>query len=175
MKPIGKCILVIALSTLFALPIPMTAYSSEGHSHEEPQTDMDGFFKGASLENGSRIYFVGRTISGKPVERTGGPHWLYMHGGGCANCHGDNGQGGIVPMMCAKSSPPITMKALTSGTHKHNGTEEHHTPYTIETIRQALEKSVNPDLKPFSPCMPQWFLSDTDFRDLLYKLKELDK
>ena len=31
--------------------------------------------------NGERIYFAGIDDQGERIEFTGGPHWLYMHGG----------------------------------------------------------------------------------------------
>lgn len=165
------CILALSLS-LAATP----AWSSEGHTNAPATSkDMAEYFEDVSKENGYKIFFVGRNTAGKPIKRKGGPNWLYMHGGGCANCHGDEGRGGIVPIMCSTVTPAITLKALMNPEHMHNDKEKEHTPYTIETIRRALEKSVNSDGKSLSPCMPKWFLSDNDFRDLLYQLKELDK
>ena len=47
------------------------------------------------------------TIGGEGIPFTGGPQWLLMHGGSCVNCHGRNGRGGFVPMMCSKKAPDI--------------------------------------------------------------------
>lgn len=114
------------------------------------------------------------TLTGEPIPVEGGPHWLSVHGGGCANCHGDKGQGGFLPTMCTKKTPPIDLKTLLSGSHKHDGVEDHHTPYTVETIKRALVLSINPDASSFVPCMPKWILKDDDFRDLLFYLKSFN-
>lgn len=168
--------IVLALVVSFAAALSSTALSDKGHGHTEKKTeDTDVFFKGASKQNGFSIYFDGMTLKGERIEIEGGPHWLYMHGGGCASCHGDKGQGGFLPMMCNSKTPPITLMALMSGEHVHDGTEDKHTPYTIEKIKRALEFSINPALKPFDPCMPKWLLKEDDFRDLLYYMKSLDK
>lgn len=78
-------------------------------------------------------------------------------------------------MMCVKTTPPITLKALLSAEHEHAGKHEKHTPYTLTTIRRALESSVNPAGKPLSPCMPGWKLTDDEFRDLLFYLKSISQ
>lgn len=152
------------------------ALAAEGHdgSHSS-EAIPKSFFEGASETNGKSIYYVGMTIQGKPIPFEGGPHWLTMHGGGCAECHGNNGQGGITPMMCVKSTPPVTLKALMSGGHEHAGEKDTHTPYTLKTLRRALKSSVNLAGRPLTPCMPRWELTDDQFRDLVFYLKALSQ
>lgn len=169
----NRYFLLFTLSVLFTTAFSITAHSGKGHGEEHAE-NMTEFFKGASKQNGFSIYYDGITLKGERIEIDGGPHWLQMHGGGCASCHGDTGQGGFLPMMCNTKTPPITLKDLMSGEHEHAGTEEKHTPYTIDTIKRALEFSINPALKPFDPCMPKWFLRDNDFRDLLFYMKSFD-
>lgn len=152
------------------------ALAGEGHDDAHPNEKIpESFFENGSEQNGRNIFFAGMTLDGKRIRLEGGPHWLYMHGGGCANCHGGNGQGGFIPMMCNKQTPPITLKALLSGEHEHEGESEKHTPYTLQTLRRALESSVNPAGKPLDPCMPRWHLTDDEYRDLILYLNSLPR
>ena len=136
------------LISIFATPV--FADSDSGHD-ETAEKGMDEFFKGASQKNGWSIFYEGMTLQGKRIEIAGGPHWLSMHGGGCASCHGEKGQGGFTPMMCNKKTPPIYLKALMGSEHEHNGMKEKHTPYTIKTIRRALEFAINPAAERLDP------------------------
>lgn len=169
-----KTSLILSLATclLFVIFVGPTS-SNEGHGHGESELVSESFLQGASELNGESIYIEGMTLGGKIIPTDGGPHWLSMHGGGCSSCHGADGRGGFTPMMCTKSTPVITLEALLSGTHDHGGKKEKHTPYTLETIRRALESSVNPDGKPFVPCMPRWYLTDNEFRDLISHMLQL--
>ena len=40
--------------------------------------------------NGQRIYFTGFNDAGQRINFSGGPAWLWMHGGSCADCHGNH-------------------------------------------------------------------------------------
>jgi len=145
------------------------------------------FVKDASLANGQRIYFYGTNLNEVRIPITGGPNWMYMHGGGCASCHGEDGRGGIYPMMCGVKSEPITFKALTSPHEAEKvqerkeikanektakGQEETH--YTIETIRKAIEQGIDDEGDALNYCMPRWKMSEGDFRDLMAYLMYLD-
>ncbi len=166
--------LKLTLAMVILTLLPVSASSNEGRGHDdESKTSMGDFFKGASKQNGWSIFYEGMTLQGKRIEIAGGPHWLYMHGGGCASCHGEKGQGGFTPMMCNKKTPPISLKALMSDEHEHGADKEKHTPYTIETIKRALEFSINPAAERLDPCMPKWYLRENDFRDLLFYMKSI--
>ncbi len=168
--------LPVALAAVAIMIIASVSWADQKHDHGKEQSQSTGdFFNGASKQNGFSIYYDGMTLKGERIEIEGGPHWLYMHGGGCASCHGDKGQGGFTPMMCNKKTPPISFKALMSDEHKHDGIETGHAPYTIDKIKRALEFSINPALKPLDPCMPKWFLKDDDFRDLLFYMQDMDQ
>lgn len=138
----------LVVGLVFFLSLPAWAHSDE----EEPgqaKDEVQEFVKDASLSNGQRIYETDFNDKGRRIRFEGGPHWLLMHGGGCASCHGQHGEGGIYPRMCFfKKSSAITFKALTSVEDEHDQSEEHaHVPYTIETIRRAIEEGVEPDGK----------------------------
>jgi hypothetical protein len=57
--------------------------------------------------NGEMIYFTGLNDRGGRIPFTDGPRWLYMHGGGCAACHGADGRGGVAVMMLTEVPPDI--------------------------------------------------------------------
>lgn len=124
--------------------------------------------------NGERIYFTGYNDIGERIPTTQGPMWVYMHGGGCVDCHGVNGRGGVPVMMGEKIPSDITYDALTSehGEAEH-GEEEEHPPYTDEAIKIAIKSGLNPAGEPLDPTMPRWQMSDTDLDDLLEYLKNL--
>lgn len=174
MKDWNRCLLPLLMGLLLAAIFSTPSPASKGHN-EKHAGAMDEFFEGASMENGRTIYVKGETLAGEKIEIKDGPDWLYKSGGGCADCHGTEGQGGIRPADCALKTPAIQLNTLLSGKHMHGGKAEKHTPYTIKTIRRALEESINPEEIPFVPCMPKWFLEDDDFRDLLFYLKHLGK
>lgn len=163
------------LACLMVPGIMSQASADKDHDHGSGGDEMLQSLEGASEDNGKSIYYKGVTVSGKRIPIESGPHWLYMHGGGCANCHGADGLGGYVPHMCTVQTPPITLEALLSDEHDHDGDEEEHTPYTLQTIRRAIETSVNPAGKQLNPCMPKWHLTDGEYRDLLQYLKTLSK
>jgi len=165
----------IFVLTLAVLLIAAGALAEEESKNEKQgQTDIHEYIRAASLQNGSSIYYYGVNRWGERVPVLGGPRWLYMRGGGCVQCHGPNGQGGIWPMMCGVEAPAITYKALTSEEHEHGSettpsgkNEEEHPPYTIRTIQIAIEQGVDPGGEQLNWCMPRWGLSPIDFRDLL--------
>lgn len=115
--------------------------------------------------NGESIYFTGINEEGERIPFTGGPYWLLNHGGSCINCHGRNGRGGIIPMMCSVTTPDIRYSALTSGEHEH--------AYTDENIKDAIIMGFDPDNKLLDWCMPRWHMSDNDVGDTIDYLKVL--
>ncbi len=171
------------------------AHSEEQHGPEEQPAvqSLEEFIEDASVENGRQIYFASQNLNNQPIPFEEGPHWLYVHGGGCASCHEPDGKGGTTPMMCFIETPPVTYAALTADDHgadegDHSDNDAHadspsdshddghaHAPYTIDAIRQALEQGVNPAGEELSLCMPRWAFSDDDYRDLLAFLVALDE
>ncbi|WP_232215804.1 c-type cytochrome [Archaeoglobus veneficus] len=101
-------------------------------------------------EKGERIPFVG------------GPQWLYMHGGGCASCHGVDGKGGVYPMMCGVKTPDIRYSTLT---------EEH--GMSEEDIKKAITQGIDDDGEELDYCMPRWQMSEKDLNDVIEYLKQL--
>lgn len=93
--------------------------------------------------NGERIYYTGINEEGERIPFTGGPTWLNMHGG---SCHGRNGRGGIVPMMCSEETPDIRYSSLTSSKHA----------YDIEAIKTAIVKGIESNSGEIDWCMPRW-------------------
>lgn len=123
--------------------------------------------------NGEMVYHTGVNEDAYRIIPNGGPNWLYMHGGSCVDCHGKDGRGGIVPMMCAEESPAITYHALTEEEHEEHG-EEEHPPYTEETIKIAITQGIEPNNETVDWCMPRWQMSEKDLDDLVDYLKTLE-
>lgn len=134
-----------------------------------------GFERRTYASNGERIYYTGVNDQGQRIPFEGGPMWLYMRGGGCVDCHGINGKGGVPVMMGIEVPPPITYHALTEEEHEeHEGEGEEHPPYTDETIKRAITESLDPAGEPLDYTMPRWQMSGKDLDDLLEFLKTLE-
>jgi len=160
----------------FALICLGLVSASHAHGPMEIDEDLLKFVNGASLESGRSIYLTGKTESGVGVLRKGGPHWLYVHGGSCKSCHGEDGRGGEIPHMCLMVSPAVTWKSLTGDKHKQGGGDEghKHDPYTLESLRMILETGFRPGGKRLDECMPKWRFTDDEYRDLVAHLIEMD-
>ncbi len=124
--------------------------------------------------NGEMIYHTGYNMKGERIKFTYGPHWLEVHGGSCASCHGEEGKGGVIPHMCTEVAPEITYHALTEEEHEEHGEEEEHPPYTDELIKRAITQGINPAGESFDYCMPQFKMSEEDLKDLIGYLKTLE-
>jgi cytochrome c oxidase subunit 2 len=111
--------------------------------------------------NGERIYYTGINEKGERIPFTGGPQWLINHGGSCVNCHGRDGKGGFIPMMCSEKAPDIRYSALIE-----EGMDE-------EEIRTAITKGTHEE-ETLDWCMPRWQMSEEDLNDLIEYLKELE-
>ncbi|MCL7412177.1 MAG: cytochrome c [ANME-2 cluster archaeon] len=144
-------------------------YDSPGNLKPVWGSDLKTDFR----SNGERIYYTGYNDLGERIQTTLGPMWLYMHGGGCVDCHGTNGRGGVPVMMSWEIPPDITYDALTGEHSAEHGEEEEHPPYTNETIKIAIKDGLNPAGEPLEPTMPRWQMSDTDLNDVLEYLKTL--
>ena len=129
-----------------------------------------------SVSNGERIYYTATSDSGSPISFSGGPQWLYMHGGSCVDCHGEDGRGGIVVMMSDVVAPDIRYDELTGihGEEGEGGDHEEHPPYTDELIKIAINQGLGPDGESLDHIMPRWRMSEEDLDDLLAFLQTLD-
>ncbi|MBI3945426.1 MAG: cytochrome c [Armatimonadetes bacterium] len=124
--------------------------------------------------NGEQIYFTATSRSGEPITFRGGPAWMQMHGGSCANCHGPDGRGGIRVHMTDVVAPDIRYRTLTSAEHDEHGGDEGHPPYTDALIQRAITEGLDPAGKPLDPAMPRWSMSQRDLDDVVAYLKTLD-
>ena len=127
--------------------------------------------------NGERIYYTGTSGRTGPLRFQGGPMWLAMHGGGCVNCHGIGGRGGVPVMMGTAIPSDIRYAVLTEKeAHAHGkegGAEEAHPPYTDALIKRAVTRGLNPAGKPLDWTMPRWEMTEEDLNDLIAYLKAL--
>lgn len=122
--------------------------------------------------NGEQIYYTGVSRRTGRLAFQGGPMWLWMHGGGCAACHGVHGRGGIPVMMGTKIPSDIRYARLLE-VHHEDRDEPAHPPYTDTLIARALTQGADPSGRALDWTMPRWRISDEDFRDLLAHLKTL--
>jgi cytochrome c oxidase subunit II len=138
----------------------------------------DGWFGGRDSQdyasNGERIYFTASNDSGDRIRSEGGPRGGMMRDRfACADCHGDDGQGGRFRMMMQSvEAPAITWAALTEehGDHGDDG----HPPYTEETLKRAIRDGIDPGGDRLDSQMPRWEISDSDLDDLIEFLKSLE-
>ncbi|WP_370575210.1 cytochrome c [Methanomethylovorans sp.] len=114
--------------------------------------------------NGETIYYTGSNETGKRIQISYGTQWLYVHGGGCVNCHGVDGKGGVPVMMGYTVPADITYNSLTT---------EEIPPYTDETIKTAIRDGLEPSGELLAPTMPRWQMSDKDLNDTLQYIKTL--
>lgn len=143
-------------------------------AYQDRMMDWQAYVQEKFSSNGEAIYYTGFNLKGEQIPISDGPHWLYMHGGSCIDCHGMDGKGGIVPMMCYKETPSITYHDLTEEEHEvHEGEEEVHPSYTDETIKKAIIDGIEPDGEELDPCMPKWRMSDEDLNGVIEYLKSL--
>ncbi len=112
--------------------------------------------------NGEMIFMTGVNERGERIPFTGGPQWLFMHGGGCASCHGIDGRGGIYPMMCGIKTPDIRYSTLTQ---KHGMSEE--------DIKIAITRGIGDEGEELDYCMPRWQMTEKDLNDVIDYLKQL--
>jgi len=120
--------------------------------------------------NGEYVFKTGYNIDGQPIPFEGGPAWLYMHGGGCAACHGVDGVGGQLVMMSDQIPPNIQYSHLIEEEHEEG---EEHPPYDDDLIARAIREGLNPAGEELNEVMPRWTLSDKDMTDLIDYLKTL--
>jgi cytochrome c oxidase subunit 2 len=131
--------------------------------------------EGRYESNGEMIYFTGVNARGEHIPFSGGPRWLYMHGGGCADCHGSDGQGGTPVMMGTAIPSDIRYRHLVEEEKHEHGESEEHPAYTDELIKRAITEGLDPAGRPLDLTMPRWRMSEKDLDDLLAFLKGLDE
>lgn len=184
---IAILLIIIGIAGLWFLSYNdhFTAYSDRGYRTGYPGSgmmgaggDMMGYPGGSYLtdysiddlardfgSNGEMIYNTGINNSGTMIPVTGGPTWLYMHGGSCVTCHGTNGRGGAPVMMGTAIPSNITYSALI---------EE---GFTDETIKGAITKGIDEgsegEAETLDWTMPRWEMTDDDLNDVIAYLKAL--
>jgi mono/diheme cytochrome c family protein len=131
--------------------------------------DSAGWLASDEATNGELIFQTGFNIDGQRITFESDLPWLYMHGGGCASCHGVDGTGGRWVMMTALEAPDIRYASLTEPEH----TDEH-PPYDDALVAQAVRDGLDPAGNRLDPAMPRWNLSDRDLADVIEYLKALD-
>lgn len=161
---IAAFLIIIGLGGLLFL-----TYGSPGNLKPVWGVDIKTSFQ----SNGEQIYYTGYNDQEQRIGRYQGPMWLHMHGGGCVDCHGMYGHGGVPVMMGETIPSDITYGALTGEHGEHEGEEEEHPPYTDESIKIAIRDGTNPAGDPLDYTMPRWQMSDGDLNDLLEYLKTL--
>ena len=150
-------VLIVAVLAAFAIGLSIGNMFFWG-TNRAGYTPQPGQYK----SNGEMIFMTGVNEKGERIPFTGGPQWLYMHGGGCASCHGTDGKGGIYPMMCGVKTPDIRYSTLTK---KHGMSDEE--------IKRAITKGVGDEGEELDYCMPRWQMTEKDLNDLIDYLKEL--
>ncbi|MDQ1275997.1 MAG: hypothetical protein QG610_1572 [Euryarchaeota archaeon] len=137
----------------------------EGFSPSYNKTDFES--------NGEMIYYTGFNESGERIETEYGPHWLYVHGGSCVNCHGTDGRGGYPVKMGSEVPPDIRFESLVSEEHEKEEEDGEHPHYTEETIKRAILEGIDPAGEPLDLTMPRWKMTDMDLDDVVEYLKTL--
>lgn len=135
------------------------------------------FGTGRYRSNGERIYYTGTSANDRISYQGGG--FGGMMGGGtmrgrlaCADCHGDDGRGGVHFMhMTRMDAPDIRWSTLTST--EHDGEEMDHPPFDAASFQRAVTQGIDPGGDPLDGDMPRWRMSDQDIADLIAFLKEL--
>ncbi|MBI2844737.1 MAG: cytochrome c [Armatimonadetes bacterium] len=165
--------LILVTGTLI-LVLGFRPIGAGGPAGPGPGQMMRGPFQPSEFSsNGQRIYYTATSRSGEPIAFTGGPPWLYMHGGSCVDCHGPDGRGGYLVPMTSQMAPDIRYSTLTSERHEE-GEEMEHPPYTKALTRRAITRGLDPAGQPLDPAMPRWRMSEGDIDDLVDYLKTLD-
>ncbi len=165
----GIALVVVGLIGLLLIASAWWGWRGRPDATEPMMRGWRGFQRPSEFRsNGERIYYTATSDSGDPITFTGGPHWLYMHGGSCVDCHGPRGTGGIGVPMTNQIAPDIRYATLTTEEHG-----EEHPPYTDSLLRRAITEGLDPAGQPLHWAMPRWHMSDQDLNDLIGHLKTL--
>jgi cytochrome c oxidase subunit 2 len=97
-----------------------------------------------------------------------------MHGGGCASCHGTDREGLRLFPAFWRKTPALTANALFGNEDlSHSDSSEHgHDPYTVQPLRVAITKGINPAGLPLNTKMPRWEMDERDLDDLINYLQQ---
>ncbi len=153
---LGGLVLLLRWWTTAAAPPPFEPFAPE----------VDGF-----ESNGATIYYTGFNEEGERIPFSGGPPWLYRHGGGCAACHGSEGEGEEFIMMSNEEAPNIQYEHLTE--EMEHGEGEEHPPYNEALLERAITEGLDPAGERLDPTMPRWELEEGDLEELVAFLKTL--
>jgi hypothetical protein len=120
--------------------------------------------------NGERIYFTGKSRTGRPITFSGGNMHLRMMGGSCATCHGDNRKGGIRMMPRFWVIAPALTRGALFDDHGDDGHGDHDR-YTEASLRRAISEGRDAGGKPLADSMPRWSMDEAQLKDLLEYLR----
>lgn len=115
--------------------------------------------------NGEQIYFTGRNHAGSQIAYQGGNMHAQMHITACADCHGEQREGGrrMYPTFWLKA-PPLTRESLFG---EHDDGHDDHAAYTRESLKRAITYGVDPSGKHLDTAMPRWLMTESDLDDLV--------
>ncbi|MGA7617364.1 MAG: cytochrome c [Thermoanaerobaculia bacterium] len=168
--------LIVAI-VLLSIPAGVVLVSATGCSrrtyapHEKSEAASPPF---SFRSNGERIYFTLTDERGERISFQGGPPWLSMHGGSCADCHGSDGRGGKQVMMGTAVPADIRYSVLTAKEHPAGGEHADHPPYTDRLIKRAITEGLDPAGGRLDQTMPRFTMPEQDLNDLVDYLKQLD-
>ncbi len=186
-------ILIIILATAIAVVIGATSHADQyGYYSQQGYGSMmggmggmmggirgnlmnsgmmgNGYSKDSFSSNGERIYYTGIDSTGRRIGFEGGAMWLYMHGGGCVDCHGTNGKGGV-PVMMGTAIPADLTNLF--ATHSHEDEKMVMVPYTDDLLKRAITKGIDANGESLDPTMPRWYVPEKDLNDLVDYIKTL--
>jgi mono/diheme cytochrome c family protein len=156
---IGLVLMAVGLLGLFVLSYQTDGDRSpmhRGSPRERSDRSRERALK-ADIPNGERIYLYGVSESRKPIEpRLDGMGGHMVQGYSCADCHGEERQGGRVDLMMGSYDvPDLQVEHLA----------EH--GFTEEALKIAITDGVKPDGQPLEFPMPRWSMADEDLDDLV--------
>jgi len=131
---------------------------------------------GSFTSDGQRIYYTGLDEDGDPIARiVAGSRMMRgrtMLDAACVDCHREDGRGGTLGMMMRGIRvPDIRYSTLTS---PHSEGDETEAGWTRDDIARAIRDGVEPDGTSLQAPMPRWDMTDTQVRDVIDYLEELD-
>jgi mono/diheme cytochrome c family protein len=145
-------------------PVTVTTTPSAVAPPTPPQT--------SAADLGREIYITGATPQG-PILSSGGPVWFQRMHGGCALCHGADGQGRTIQMMGAATVAPDIRYTTLSQVGSVEPSSSVVGPWTDSQIIWAITAGQEPNGARLNPDMPLWTLDDAEAQALLAYLKEL--
>jgi mono/diheme cytochrome c family protein len=118
----------------------------------------------SAVENGRSLYIYAVSAAGERITYTGGFGMMTL---ACVNCHGAEGRGGTINLMMQTFEVPnITWPKLT-------GPHTSHPSFTVDTVKQAITKGLDPAGHPLEYPMPIWQMSEKNLNDLVTYIQTL--